>query len=95
MRGGRYRALKMQAPTVEKVDRAAIIARDKSTCYLCEVLLTPGWELTLDHLIPLVRGGDHTAANLRVCCRPCNSKKRHLTITEYLERLSEARLIGH
>lgn len=54
--------------------REAIIGRDKSTCYLCSRHLQLH-EVTLDHVIPSAKGGAHTAANLRVACRKCNSGK--------------------
>lgn len=31
--------------------------------------------LTQDHVIPVSRGGDHTASNIVPACQPCNSKK--------------------
>lgn len=44
----------------------------------------PGWQvpahessdLTVDHIIPLARGGTHDRSNMRVLCRGCNSRKR-------------------
>jgi 5-methylcytosine-specific restriction protein A len=44
----------------------------------------PGWQvpphgsadLTVDHVIPLARGGTHDRSNLAVLCRRCNSRKR-------------------
>lgn len=87
----RRRARLAAARVIEDIDRAAIIARDSSTCYLCSKVVS-GRDCTLDHVIPLVRGGEHTAANLRVACRSCNCKKRHLTASEYLERLHNAAL---
>jgi 5-methylcytosine-specific restriction endonuclease McrA len=79
----RRRAQRMAAPIVERIDRAAIIARDKSTCYLCGRVLVKG-QITLDHVIPLIGGGPHTAANLRVACHPCNSRKREHPLEEFL-----------
>jgi len=69
----KYRA-RLKKATIEKVNRQVIILRDKSTCYLC---LSPlkSKEVTLDHVIPLARGGVHAETNLRVACRPCNSRK--------------------
>lgn len=78
----RRRARKRSAPHIERVFRAAVIARDNGVCYLCG-RQPQGYDLTLDHVIPLVRGGSHTMDNLRVACRSCNSKKG----TKLLEEL--------
>lgn len=32
--------------------------------------------LTMDHIIPLTKGGSHTVANIVPACRSCNSKKQ-------------------
>ena len=39
--------------------------------------------LTLDHAIPLVRGGFNDWSNIVVACAPCNRKKGMLTATEF------------
>lgn len=47
-------------------------------CYLCGCdwdALTPSHR-TIDHVIPLSKGGTNWPANLRPACRPCNSGKR-------------------
>lgn len=38
---------------------------------------------TIDHVIPLSRGGTHSIGNLVSCCKSCNSSKRDKTITEW------------
>lgn len=39
---------------------------------------------SVDHRIPLVRGGSHWPANLVPCCTSCNSKKNSKTEFEFL-----------
>lgn len=41
--------------------------------------------LTMDHLIPLARGGRSTRDNLVPCCKECNNKKRTLLPVEWEE----------
>lgn len=33
--------------------------------------------LTVDHIVPIVRGGTNHVTNLRVLCQPCNIDKGH------------------
>ena len=33
--------------------------------------------LTMDHLVPIVRGGRSTKGNLVPACKPCNDAKKH------------------
>jgi len=77
----RRQVRKLNAPVVEIIDRDAIIERDKSTCYLCGRVLMKS-EVRLDHVIPLSRGGPHTADNLRVACNSCNCKKATKLLSE-------------
>jgi hypothetical protein len=39
--------------------------------------------ITLDHLIPISRGGRHSIGNLQSLCRSCNSSKNSKTIMEW------------
>ncbi len=39
--------------------------------------------LTMDHVIPLVDGGGHTASNIVPACQPCNSRKNDGPAPEY------------
>jgi 5-methylcytosine-specific restriction protein A len=58
----------------------------KGVCYHCEKKFSKE-NLTMDHLIPLSRGGRSSKKNIVVACKGCNSHKKNLTVAEI--RLSE------
>jgi len=61
-------------------------------CYYCDKQF-PGRELTMDHIVPLIRGGKSTKGNCVPACKECNNKKKHmlpLEWQEYVDRLSTA-----
>ena len=51
-------------------------------CGYCDAA-TPPDQLTMDHRIPLVRGGRSIKANLVPACRACNAAKKHWLPTEF------------
>ena len=53
----------------------------KGVCYHCEGRFKPV-ELTMDHLIPIARGGKSDKNNCVPSCKECNSKKGHKTRAE-------------
>lgn len=57
----------------------------KGICHYCGGKF-PAEELTLDHIVPVARGGRSTRGNLVVCCRACNQKKKYLTPAEMILR---------
>lgn len=60
----------------------------KGVCYHCENKF-PLTELTMDHLIPIARGGKSDKKNCVPSCKDCNTKKGHKTRAEMaLEELS-------
>ncbi|MDA8100393.1 MAG: HNH endonuclease [Nitrospiraceae bacterium] len=44
-------------------------------------------ELTMDHLVPIVRGGKSVHGNVVPACKECNSKKKYLLPMEWEEYL--------
>lgn len=77
------RRARLLAATVEEVDRLAVIERDNATCYLCGTKLNPETDkITLDHVIPLTRGGSHSMDNLKVACVSCNTRKSNKLLSE-------------
>lgn len=61
----------------------------RGVCHYCGNHFEPD-ELTMDHIIPVARGGRSVKGNVVACCEACNRQKRYLTpaeqILEALER---------
>ena len=63
-------------------------------CYYCSEETPPG-ELTMDHIVPLVRGGKSAKNNIVPACKNCNNKKRHslpLEWEEHVKRLKNKKI---
>ncbi len=56
--------------------------RAAGICHYCGGKF-PVRELTMDHLVPLVRGGRSTKGNLVPACKDCNTKKQHRLAFEW------------
>ena len=54
------------------------------TCYYCGKHIE-GRDKTVDHKIPISRGGTNARENLVMCCQSCNSHKNNRTESEYYE----------
>ena len=57
----------------------------KGICHYCHQKF-PADELTLDHIVPVARGGKSTRGNMVVCCLDCNQQKKFLTPAEMILR---------
>ena len=60
----------------------------KGVCHYCGGLASAG-ELTMDHIVPISRGGRSTKGNVVAACKTCNTKKKQLLPMEweqYLQR---------
>ena len=55
--------------------------KGRGICYHCGEHFHKD-ELTMDHLIPLSRGGKSTKKNIVVSCKQCNSLKKNQTVAE-------------
>jgi 5-methylcytosine-specific restriction endonuclease McrA len=58
----------------------------RGICHYCGGHFPPG-ELTLDHVVPLARGGRSTRSNCVSSCKACNTKKHSLLPLEWEEYL--------
>ncbi len=48
----------------------------KGVCYYCGRKFPPN-ELTMDHVVPIIRGGRSEKNNLVPACKECNARKKH------------------
>lgn len=62
----------------------------KRECRYCGGAFSPD-ELTMDHIIPVSRGGQTTKGNVVPACKECNNRKKHLLPMEWEEYLRGAR----
>ena len=46
-------------------------------------------QITVDHVLPIARGGRHSIGNLIPACKPCNMSKHKKTIMEWKVRRRE------
>lgn len=65
----------------------------KGICHYCGGHFPPD-ELTMDHIVPVVRGGRSTRGNVVVCCKECNNAKKYLTPVELILREAEKKSSG-
>lgn len=77
----KYNLYKPDAYKVTLEDIRQIYSSDK--CYYCNSELKDR-EKSVDHKIPVSRGGTNDLQNLVICCRSCNSKKNNQTDKEYI-----------
>ena len=68
------RALIRKAKHVERVSLDIIYQRDYGLCSLCHTKVRRE-DASLDHIIPLSKGGDHTYQNCALAHMRCNSSK--------------------
>jgi 5-methylcytosine-specific restriction endonuclease McrA len=64
-----------------KLTRKAIYERDHYICYICGKEFSES-KLTLDHVIPISRGGQNSWNNLATCCQQCNWDKGDHLLSE-------------
>jgi hypothetical protein len=79
----RRRALKYGVAFDETITRTSVFEKDQGICYLCEMRthlehIKDGYQpklSTVDHVVPISKGGSHTWENVRNCCLKCNITK--------------------
>ena len=62
-----------------RFSRYNLYLRDMFTCQYCTIQLTQK-ELTLDHVLPISKGGNTSWENIVASCGPCNGRKGNSTL---------------
>ena len=60
----------------------------RGTCFYCGHRVAAR-ELTMDHIVPLARGGRTTKGNVAPACKTCNTKKKQLLPMEWEAYLAQ------
>ena len=79
--------MKGPAAAPEGGTKHAVHARDDGRCRYCGVLTSHKrqnmpYSRTVDHVIPVSKGGRTNIINLVTCCKACNDAKKHFTLAE-------------
>jgi 5-methylcytosine-specific restriction enzyme A len=64
--------------------REYVFQRDNHQCQSCG----RSSKLTIDHIIPLAKGGSNDISNLQTLCTSCNSQKKHYFDPRFDRRFS-------
>lgn len=83
------RATIMNALVDKGIDLKKVYERDNGICYICkcecdwndyymkgDTFIARGNYPSIDHIVPLSKGGKHSWDNVRLACRKCNIHKR-------------------
>ena len=66
--------------------RSTTWLRANGRCWYCGVSVSRD-DMTIDHIIPVARGGEYTLDNLLLACKTCNTAKASRSLEEYRESM--------
>lgn len=84
--GAKRRALKVStaSPTIDKHIESLLLDKENHQCPYCPFTD----KMSVDHIVPLTRGGTHTEDNIELVCLNCNIRKGTKTKEEFIEFLN-------
>ena len=69
-------------------ERKIIYAKSKGRCTLCGRFMNFD-DFTVDHIVPLSKGGSNNINNLQATCRVCNNIKQDILPQDFIYKISE------
>lgn len=76
----------------KSITLAKVYKRDHGVCYICgkHLILNDDYNRldapTIEHVVPICKGGTHTWDNVRLACRACNGKKGITLSKRYINK---------
>ena len=72
-------------------ERTAVYNKSEGRCAICGKFV-PFESFTVDHIIPLAKGGSNDMSNLQCACKTCNRIKQDILPEELMDKLTEIML---
>lgn len=79
------RGAKEGVKVVTKEDLTFLLVSQEFLCAYCKKDISEGY--TVDHIVPVVKGGKHEISNLQMTCKSCNCKKNDLDEEVFVKRM--------
>jgi 5-methylcytosine-specific restriction endonuclease McrA len=68
----------------KRADYAEVLKTKMTRCEYCDTKLNKS-NFSVDHMVPLSKGGDTNDKNLAYCCKTCNSSKGEMSDVEFIQ----------
>lgn len=79
---------KVKRKSFKTTERTIIYNKNKGRCAICGKFI-PFDEFTVDHIIPLSKGGTNELKNLQCTCKTCNLIKQDILPEDLMDKLTE------
>ena len=77
-----------------RVDIVKFKKESENICYYCGKKITSKDDLTVDHVVPVSKGGENAKDNFVISCKACNREKSNLSVERYAEFLNIIKAIS-